>query len=116
MIAYAIAHLRQVSVGPEIVEYLERIDSTLEPFGGRFIIHGGPVDVLEGQWAGDLIVIAFPDRNSAHAWYASASYRAILPLRTGHSAGDRVHCRRRPGGDTTRLDVLGKAKSVVRGT
>ncbi len=31
MIAYAIAHLRHVSVGPEIVEYLERINSTLEP-------------------------------------------------------------------------------------
>jgi hypothetical protein len=29
MPAYAIAHLRAVQVGPEIVEYLERIDATL---------------------------------------------------------------------------------------
>ena len=115
MIAYAIAHLRQVSVGPEIVEYLERINSTLEPFGGRFIIHGGPVDVLEGQWAGELIVIAFPDRNSAHAWYASASYRAIHPLRTGHSAGTAFIVEGVPEGHHA-LDVLGKAKSVMRST
>jgi uncharacterized protein (DUF1330 family) len=40
MPAYAIGHLRDVAVGPEIVEYLERIDETLAPFGGRFIIHG----------------------------------------------------------------------------
>ena len=60
MSGYAIGHLRDVIMGPGIVEYLRRIDATLEPFGGRFLIHGGKVDVLEGSWSGDLIVIAFP--------------------------------------------------------
>jgi uncharacterized protein (DUF1330 family) len=36
MPAYAVAHMRQVTMGPAIVEYLERIDATLAPFGGRF--------------------------------------------------------------------------------
>jgi hypothetical protein len=27
--AYAVAHMRQVTMGPAIVEYLERIDATL---------------------------------------------------------------------------------------
>ncbi|MBJ6128292.1 DUF1330 domain-containing protein [Microvirga splendida] len=88
MPAYAVGHLHDVNVGPDIVEYLNRIDATLEPFGGRFIVHGGPVDVLEGSWSGDLIVIAFPDKASAHAWYASPAYRRILPLRTRNSRGD----------------------------
>ena len=60
MTAYAIGHLRNVTMGPDIVEYLRRIDATLEPFDGQFIIHGGKVEVLEGAWSGDLIVIAFP--------------------------------------------------------
>lgn len=30
MAAYAVAHMRQVSMGPQIVEYLYRIDATLE--------------------------------------------------------------------------------------
>jgi uncharacterized protein (DUF1330 family) len=88
MPTYAIGHLHDVNVGPDIVEYLKRIDATLEPFGGRFIIHGGPVTRLEGSWVGDLIVIAFPDRDSAHAWYESPAYRQILPLRTRNSRGD----------------------------
>ena len=69
MPAYAVAHLRNVRIGPEIFEYLQQIDATLKPFGGHFVIHGGPVDLLEGDWSGDPIVIAFKDRETAHAWY-----------------------------------------------
>jgi uncharacterized protein (DUF1330 family) len=88
MPAYAVAHLCNVKIGPEIVEYLRQIDATLEPFGGQFIIHGGLVDLLEGDWSGDLIVIAFKDRETAHAWYASEAYQAILKLRTNNAEGD----------------------------
>ena len=90
MTAYGIGHLRNVTVGPEIVEYLRRIDATLEPFGGRFIIHGGKVEVLEGSWSGHLIVIAFPRLDLARAWYDSAAYQEIMPLRRDHSEGEIV--------------------------
>ena len=87
MNAYAIAHLRNVRVGPDIVRYLERIDATLEPFGGRFIVHGGDVEVREGEWPGTVIVIEFPDRERASAWYDSSAYQEILPLRTRNADG-----------------------------
>ena len=64
MPAYAVAHLRAVFMGPAIVEYLERIDATLAPFGGRFLIHGGGIEGLEGTFEGTLVVIAFPDRET----------------------------------------------------
>jgi uncharacterized protein (DUF1330 family) len=67
-------------MGPAIVEYLQRIDATLEPFGGRFIVHGGKMEVWEGAWPGHLIIIAFPDRERARAWYESSAYQEILPL------------------------------------
>jgi uncharacterized protein (DUF1330 family) len=88
MTAYAVAHLRHVDLGPEIVEYVRRIDATLDPYGGRFLIHGGPVDALEGTFAGDLIVIEFPNRENAREWYASPEYQAILRLRTDHAEGE----------------------------
>jgi uncharacterized protein (DUF1330 family) len=90
MSAYAVAHLQNVRMGPEIVRYLERIDATLEPFGGRFIVHGGPVDVREGEWPGDLIVIEFPDREAAVGWYESDAYQEILPLRTSNAEGSAI--------------------------
>lgn len=89
MTTYAVAHLRNVRMGPDIVAYLERIDATLAPYGGRFIIHGGEKLTLEGgNLADDLIVIAFPHRRAATDWYGSESYRAILPLRLANAEGD----------------------------
>jgi uncharacterized protein (DUF1330 family) len=90
MSAYAVAHLRNVNMGPAIAEYLQRIDATLEPFAGRFLIHGAEVEVLEGTWPGHLIVIEFPDLAGARAWYSSTAYKEILPLRTNNSEGDTV--------------------------
>jgi uncharacterized protein (DUF1330 family) len=90
MPAYAVAHMRQVAMGQPIVEYLERIDATLAPFGGRFIVHGGDVEVLEGSWPGALIVIEFPDGGQARAWYDSEAYRAIVALRTDNSQSDVI--------------------------
>jgi uncharacterized protein (DUF1330 family) len=49
MSAYAVVHMRQVTIGQAIVEYLQRIDATLAPFGGQFIVHGGEVEVQEGS-------------------------------------------------------------------
>lgn len=89
MTTYAIAHLRNVTVGPDIVAYLETIDATMAPFGGKFVLHGaGNRHVLEGAFASDIIMLSFPDRKAAERWYDSPAYRAILPLRTSNSDGD----------------------------
>jgi uncharacterized protein (DUF1330 family) len=77
-------------MGPAIVEYLERIDATLAPFSGRFVVHGGEIEVLEGDWSGNLVVIEFPDRDRARAWYRSDAYQAILPLRTQNASGEVI--------------------------
>ena len=83
--AYAVAYLRDIDLGPALVSYLERIDRSLEPFGGRFLVHGGELQPIEGLWNGDLVVIEFPSRRAAHEWYASPDYQDILPLRLQHT-------------------------------
>ncbi|MHA6757482.1 DUF1330 domain-containing protein [Streptacidiphilus sp. PAMC 29251] len=90
MTAYAIMHVRSVRPSPQIAEYLQRIDATLDPFQGRFRAHGDDFEVLEGSWGPAVIVIEFPDRDHAHGWYSSPAYRAIAKLRTDHIDGDVV--------------------------
>ncbi|AXI79210.1 DUF1330 domain-containing protein [Peterkaempfera bronchialis] len=91
MTAYAIAHLRNPqSDHPDVLEYLRRIDATLDPFGGRFAVHGAAMEVVEGDWPGTVVVIAFPDLAAARGWYASPAYREILPLRTDHIDGTAI--------------------------
>jgi uncharacterized protein (DUF1330 family) len=83
--AYAVAYLRDVDFGDEIIRYMREIDDTFTPFGGEFIVHGGELEAKEGQWDGALVIIRFPDRESALAWYESADYQRILPLRLNNS-------------------------------
>jgi uncharacterized protein (DUF1330 family) len=85
MKAYAVGILSRVEMGPPIVEYLQRIDATLAPFDGHFIVHGGDKTTYEGIDPGAVIVLEFPSRQHADDWYASPAYRAILPLRTQNS-------------------------------
>ncbi|MEU3050198.1 DUF1330 domain-containing protein [Streptomyces sp. NPDC006984] len=91
MTAYAVAHLHPAEhLDEEVLTYMERIQRTMEPYGGRFLVHGSAVEVLEGQWPGALVIVAFPGTEEARAWYASDAYQALLPLRTRHMAGDVV--------------------------
>jgi len=87
MAGYAVGLLHDVHLNDDITTYLERIDDTLAPFAGRFIIHGGRADVREGELRDTLIVIEFPDTAAATAWYESPAYQAIVPLRTANAEG-----------------------------
>lgn len=78
MTAYAIAHLHDVEMCDDIVEYLERIDGTLAPYDGHFVIHGARPEIREGVWRGDLIAIAFP--------ISPPRVRGTNRLRTGRSS------------------------------
>ena len=91
MPAYAIAHMTEVRMGPEIVDYIRRIDATLEPYDGRFLVHGdNNLEVMDGDWSGTVVVVEFPTREQAEAWYASDAYQEILRLRTDNTEGGAV--------------------------
>lgn len=90
MAAYAIAIVRRVTLGDAIARYLQHIDATLEPFGGRYLVHGGAHERLEGDFDGHVVLIQFPDLDRARAWYRSPAYQAIVGLRTQSSDGDTL--------------------------
>lgn len=90
MPAYVIGHLRDAAPHPEIAEYIERITSTFEPYGGRFLVHGTQHEVMEGTWPGGVVVIAFPTVADARAWWDSEPYQEIAPLRSRHIEGDII--------------------------
>lgn len=63
-------------------EYRKDVIATLEPFHGRFLVRGGKVTKLEGDWMPErTVVIEFPSRAEAEGWYNSPAYQKILPLR-----------------------------------
>jgi uncharacterized protein (DUF1330 family) len=104
MPAYGLAHLRTPQLNADVFEYLRRIQATLDPYGGRFIVHGGTVEVREGTWPGTVVIIEFPSLAAARDWYDSPAYRKILALRTNHIEGDVILVEGvEPGHDSARM-------------
>lgn len=90
MSAYALAHLYDPQLNDDVLTYIERIQATMDPFGGRFLVHGPHVEVKEGSWPGTIVILEFPTIDDARAWYESPAYQAIISLRTDHIRADTL--------------------------
>jgi uncharacterized protein (DUF1330 family) len=68
---------------PEAFEtYRTRAAASIQAFGGRYLVRGGEIDVLEGQpHPSALVIVEFPDTMTAKRWYASPEYAAALEVR-----------------------------------
>jgi uncharacterized protein (DUF1330 family) len=62
--------------------YRKEVMPTIEAYGGRFLVRGGSITKMEGDWPyARTVVIEFPSRADAEGWYRSPAYQKILPLR-----------------------------------
>jgi len=90
MTAYLIA-VETIHDEVMFAEYRKKVVPTVEAFGGRFIARGGKLTVLEGQWQHPrTVIIEFPTREAAEAWYKSADYQKIIDLRLKSTRGNLV--------------------------
>ena len=63
-------------------QYRQRVSATIEAFGGRYLVRGGAMEVLEGDWTPKrLVILEFPDMARLRAWYHSPEYRPLVELR-----------------------------------
>jgi uncharacterized protein (DUF1330 family) len=92
MTTYLINHLR-IPNGvptPEALEYLENVEATFEPYGGRWLVLDAPVEAQEGAWPGSAVLMEFADMDTAKQWYNSPEYQQLLHLRTDDTISDLI--------------------------
>jgi len=64
--------------------YKELTPATVSAFGGKFVLRGNPVTVLEGDWNHQrLVMLQFPTKEKAEAWYNSEEYQHAKSVRAG---------------------------------
>jgi uncharacterized protein (DUF1330 family) len=70
---------------PERYEaYKPKAAASIEAAGGRYIVRGGEVEVLEGEPPlGRTVVVEFPDRETASKWYKDQMYAEARKIRDG---------------------------------
>jgi uncharacterized protein (DUF1330 family) len=70
---------------PEQYErYREASPGAVAAGGGRFVARGGELAVLEGDWnPSRIVILEFPDLETAKRWYESDEYQEAKKLREG---------------------------------
>jgi uncharacterized protein (DUF1330 family) len=64
--------------------YREASPAAVAAAGGRFVVRGGHIAVLEGDWnPRRLVVLEFENLDAATRFYNSAEYQEVKRLREG---------------------------------
>jgi uncharacterized protein (DUF1330 family) len=73
------------------VNYKERAPLSIAAYGGRYLVRGGAVEVLEGGWTPErFVVLEFPDAARAKAWWSSQEYAEAKRLRQATADTDMI--------------------------
>jgi uncharacterized protein (DUF1330 family) len=85
MPAYVIADV-QVTDPAGYEPYRPLAGASVARFGGRFVVRGGKADLFEGAPVPErIVVIEFPDAETARRWYHSDEYQQAMKIRQAHS-------------------------------
>lgn len=73
-------------------EYIQLGKPIVEKFGGEYLIRGGTIDNAEiNLWKPQrMVIIKFPDQESASNWYNSDEYQSIKGIRTRNSTSTLI--------------------------
>jgi len=63
-------------------EYRRQVPATIARYGGRYLVRGGTTETLESDWRpARIVVLEFPSREQAKAFYESSEYAPLKALR-----------------------------------
>lgn len=91
MPAYFVVQIGPIDDPVAFERYRALVPQTIAAHGGRYLVRGGPCDVLEGAWRpARLVVLEFPTTAQARAWWDSAAYAPLKALRKSCSRAEIV--------------------------
>jgi uncharacterized protein (DUF1330 family) len=61
------------------------VAKAIAAYGGKYLARGAKPLVLEGGPAHNILIIEFPDMETAQRWYASPEYAEARQLREGNT-------------------------------
>ena len=74
--------LREDASKADYAQYVERVRPIVEKHGGRYLVRGGRVTPVAGDWRPErIILIEFPSSDHVTRWWNSPEYRVIAGLR-----------------------------------
>ena len=81
MPAYVVTEV-EVEYPVRYEDYKKMVPPSLAAYDGRFLVRGGKVETLEGDWSPKrMVIVEFPSVEKAKAWWGSTEYAEAKALR-----------------------------------
>ena len=91
MSAYYLVDVREIKDPAKMEDYRARVAPVVEKFGGRYVVIGGPFEVVEGSYQPVFpVMIQFPSLDDARRWYNSEEYRELKQIRLAATVSNAV--------------------------
>ena len=70
-------------------EYVQRVEPSIEAYGGRYLVRAGRTELLEGAYVPRrIVVVEFVDAARARSWWSSSEYAAAKAIRQANAKTD----------------------------
>jgi uncharacterized protein (DUF1330 family) len=91
MAAYLIVNIAAIHDDRKYAEYRHRVTETIRAVGGEYLVRGGHVDVLEGSWQPNrVVVVRFPSAQAAQSWWSSPAYTELKQMRQDSAVTEMI--------------------------
>ena len=91
MTAYCFFDVLEVTDAEALKDYQSHVRDTVKRHGGRYLLVGGELEAVEGDWRPTFpVLIEFPSLEHARRWYGSDEYRRLKELRLSATRGHAV--------------------------
>ncbi|MBR8511442.1 DUF1330 domain-containing protein [Burkholderia cenocepacia] len=65
----------------ELDIYASQVGATLAGLPVKVLAAYGPQEILEGEGPEGVVIVEFPSKEAAHAWYRGPEYQAVVQHR-----------------------------------
>ncbi|EML1600878.1 MULTISPECIES: DUF1330 domain-containing protein [Burkholderia] len=65
----------------ELDIYASKVGATLAGHPVKVLAAYGPQEILEGEGPEGVVIVEFPSKEAAHAWYRGPEYQAVVQHR-----------------------------------
>ena len=81
MAAYFIAQL-EITDPAGFDEYRKLVAPLVDKYGGKYVVRGGAIEPIEGDWAPKrLVILEFESVERVKQWHDSEDYRPVMEMR-----------------------------------
>ena len=91
MPAFIVVNIAEVKDAEAYARYRQAVSDGIARAGGKYLVRGGALEVLEGAWRpGRFVVVEFETAGAAREWWNGPDYAPLRKLRQQSTRSEMI--------------------------